>query len=70
MTLAATQAPTGEPTDFFYTDAFQEAQVTPSSGLNHTSLKFSHANVGEAIEITINFQATWDFVEGEVLVLT
>jgi hypothetical protein len=40
------------------------------AGLNHTSLKFSHSTVGEAIEITINFQATWDFVEGEILVLT
>ena len=39
-------------------------------GLNHTSLQFSHSTVGEAIEITIKFQATWDFVQGELLVLT
>jgi len=70
MVTTSTQSPTSAPTDFFYTDTFQDAQVTPSAGLNHASLKFSHANVGEAIEITINFEATWDFVVGETLVLT
>jgi hypothetical protein len=70
LASAATNSPSSAPTDFFYTDTFQDSLTTPSAGLNHTSLKFSHATVGEEVEIIISFQATWDFVEGETLVLT
>ena len=41
-----------------------------SIGLNHASLEFSHTRVGEAIDIIIKFQSTWDFVDDETLVLT
>lgn len=62
--------PSSAPTDFFFNEDYQSSLTTPSSGLNHTSLHFSHSTVGEPIEIVLKFQATWDFEEGEVLVLT